>query len=235
MSPAAARVMRNSQRARWATYVASLSPSSWWRVNEASGNFTDAIAAITGTAVGGITYHAAGALLGDTDFGITYDGTSGYFTAGDNYDFPALAPFSAVIWIKANTGGTDVARLFDKFTSNNGWRLNYSESTRTLEFDRGNGTAMDAATKSASIVNGVWCLAGATYDGTTMTAWVNGVAGTGVASSKSLPGNAVNLAVGSARGSASTFVDGSVDEPMIFSRALSAGEMQALYTIGRSV
>lgn len=238
MSPAARRVMENTQRIRWNAYVASLSPSSWFKLDEASGALVDSGSSPhNGTTHGGVIYNAAGGVLSDSNGALDLNGSTGYFDIGDFYDFPGTAAFSIHALIQLDTM-TSTPRVVSKETGGVGWRMTLaaSPSATGIAITRVDGGGADNANAGVAVPLSTWASVVGTYDGATLTMYLNGVPGTPVASSRSLPGNAVSLSVGTNPShGAGTWLDGRVDELMIFSRCLTPGEVAALATIARSL
>jgi hypothetical protein len=84
----------------------------------------------------------------------------------------------------------------------------------------------------AKLPTGTWIHEAGTWDGTTMRLYVNGVE-VANAPAKALPHNDIALRIGADNTGASHF-EGLVDEVAIHSRALSAGEIQAIYLAGKA-
>lgn len=212
------------RRAGFANLAAGLAPVSAWRLSEPSGTFADTgSGAIAGTANGTMTRGAVGLLSpADADAAIDLDGSTGYVTFGDVYDFPALAPFSVAFLMRPDaTSG----RLVSK-EGTDGWRIFFFGNT--VLFDRHTGAGSDAASAASVSTTGTTAFVVATYDGAQLLVYLNGVAGTPVASTRSLGGNANPLTIGRQANSSASYFDGRIDEVRIWSRALSGSEVAAL-------
>lgn len=204
-----------------------LGPASWWRLGEPSGSVVDQVGGVSGTASGGVTRGVTGLLSpADTDGALDLDGSSGYVTFGDVHDFPALAPFSLVLLVQPDALATGYARIVSKDGAD-GWRL-WLHTNGDLGFERQNGAGTDSANGPGPLAIGQTSLVVATYDGARLVVHVDGVAGTPVASTRSLGGNANQLTLGRQANGAVSYYNGKVDELAVFSRALTAAEAAAL-------
>ena len=83
-------------------------PLAYWRFDEltgttaadSSGHGNDA------TYEGGITLGASGAIAGDGDTAATFDGLTGFVTAGDRFAFAGQTPFSIEAWVSVQSRST---------------------------------------------------------------------------------------------------------------------------------
>jgi hypothetical protein len=78
-----------------------------------------------------------------------------------------------------------------------------------------------------------WYHVAVTRSGSTYTFYINGNSAGSLTNSTPVPNASANLTIGWAEGSG-TFLDGRLDEVDIFARALSAGEILAIYTAGNA-
>src|SRR3989344_9519590 len=78
-----------------------------------------------------------------------------------------------------------------------------------------------------------WNLVMGTYDGANMTIYVNGVQqGTQCAFTGNITSNSDGFAIGARGVGGSSYFTGPIDDVRIYNRALSAGEVADLYTMG---
>lgn len=115
-------------------------------------------------------------------------------------------------WLNIRTDGrVRVGGFFGSCTSGSAWK--YLDSTVTVPV-------------------GVWTHVASTYNGTTLTVWVNGVRAGSRAVSGRTCRNDHPLAIGAknypAKGLLEAFWDGQLDDVRIYNRALSAAEIAAL-------
>lgn len=210
-----------------------LGASSYWKLDETSGTYADSIGAVAGTVVGGVTRGYTPPAIYPWTPGVgaaDLNGSTGRITFGDNYDFGGTASFSVAGWIYFDVlSGTP--RIFNKTSGGLGWEIIAVAASSQIAFRRIDGTGADSAGNLVQLVEtGAWYHFACTFDGTTMYVYVNAVAGASAAATRSLPGNALNLTLGSNASAATNLVDGKVDEVAIWDgRALTATEVLALY------
>jgi len=99
------------------------------------------------------------------------------------------------------------------------------------EFLIKSGASTSTVDSSVSVTDGKWHFMSATYDGTTMRIYVDGVqTGSGTSFSGNLPTQSGNVRVGADyQTTPGNFFTGSLDEVRVYNRALSAAEIQTLY------
>ena len=139
----------------------------------------------------------------------------------------ALSPTGAITidaWV--NTSVTNATgRIVNKITAGggDGYLLDLLGGQLRLIVDGG------TVTGSTTLLSGVTYHVAGTYDGSTMTVYVNGV-GDGTSShSGAIPTNSLPVRIGAdSTGSANLFT-GWIDEVEIFNRALSASEIKAIH------
>ena len=171
----------------------------------------------------------------------TWHGTEAYATGevGQAFSFngsswveapstAALSPTAAITidaWI--NPSATSANRIVDKIAAGggNGYLLDLLTGKLRLIID---GHGLSGAT---TLQTGVICHVAGTFDGTTMIVYVNGASDGTFALSGAIPTNTLPVRIGADSTGANTF-SGWIDEVEIFNRALSAGEIQGIYTAG---
>ncbi|MBV9255348.1 MAG: hypothetical protein JO054_14040, partial [Actinobacteria bacterium] len=214
-----------------ANYPSTIRPSAplaWWRLGETSGT-TAADASgngHAGTYVGSPSLSQTGAISGDTDKAVKFNGTSQSVTTSGVPDFAGAAPFSLEAWVKPATTDTGNPRILAKETSSGthqGYLLYLHNNT--VNFQRyDTAGAADTATTASAIPTTSFSHLVATYDGATMRIYVNGVLSASQASTRSmasLPGGTqLNLALGQ-----SSRLNGTIDEAAVYDHALSTVEV----------
>jgi hypothetical protein len=217
------RAMNASQIATlYAAGQARMTQSSAQMVAWYSGDFnaapaTDVLGLNNGAAGSGVST-ASGVLATAQSF----SGLTGVFSSTP--DAPSLDPTSVVTleaWIDATALG---GRIFDKITAGgtNGYLLDtVGNKLRMI-------VGSQALSTASSLSTGTWTHVAGVYDGANMTVYVNGAAAGTVAHTGAIPTNALTLRVGADSSGASLF-SGLIDEARVYSRALSAADIQALY------
>ena len=101
-----AQIVNHYQAAKsnYAGTTTANAPTADWRLGETSGTAAADAAGNghTGTYTGGYTLSQAGALTGDTDKAVKFNGTSAYVSAG-NLGMGALSTFTVEAWIKTTS------------------------------------------------------------------------------------------------------------------------------------
>jgi len=145
-----------------------------------------------------------------------------------------LAAFQAIsvtCWIKPTT-------LTGSSTALNAWTktgtvLNRRQvllrfSDANLQCFVHNGTSQYGGNVGKTGVTGAWQHIGLTYDGGTLTGYLNGLAGgTTYSASGSLQNTSNNLGLGTY--GTSSYLDGNLEDRAIWNRALSAEEIKSMY------
>ncbi len=181
--------------------------------------------------------------IGRVGQALNFDGTNDYV---DNSNSAVLKPtnFTLSTWTYADTGDATTYRLiFNPSYSDsgwdNGWSLSQADDTATsgpyvVRWGDGTNPSAGTITGSTNIVGG-WHHAVVTFDGTTMSLYVDGVLENSAnASTLAYSGTNLNSYTGGggSGGLGLNYFDGRIDETRLYSRALSTAEVKALYDIG---
>lgn len=212
-------------------------PVAYWNFDEGNGPTAyDSVGSNNGTLYGGVTWNSSGRVGGAIDF----NGSTGYirntsFTIG-NYE---QRTFSA--WIKPNSDSVSesIISLTDG-TNNYKWSEFYYDVGNGLYFMFGDDSSYNERGNTSNLIPlNKWSHVAVTVDITQLSAdrvkiYYNGESQTFTYLNNN--GNLIydaldlNLNVGvHDDGSLSAFFDGSIDEVMIFDRALSALEIEEYY------
>jgi concanavalin A-like lectin/glucanase superfamily protein len=219
-------------------------PVAFWRLGEASGSTAvDNVGGHDGTYNGTLTYGVAGALAGDPDTAIEFDGASGYVGVPFSAALNPQGPFSVEAWVRPNSipdsAGTPCPVSSAQFSGNrSGWQIRerdtgwqfvlYAHSSSTVANDGLANTAHGGVPSTTS-----WTHLAGIYDGVSTFLYINGVAYSSSASGYVANYNdGVNAAgpftIG-ARSSLNNYFPGSVDEVAFYNRALSSAEVLSHY------
>ncbi|MBW2524173.1 MAG: LamG domain-containing protein [Deltaproteobacteria bacterium] len=210
----------------YAEEVLSDDPLAYWRLgedttpvaNDASGNGHD------GTFVGGITVSQPGAIAGDPDTAVHFDGGA-EVTVGDVFGFDGTAPFSAEAWIKPET---DAASFIGKAARPSGsfigWLVYFQDGLLTMR----RGDILDC--QGAAPVSNQFTHVVATYDGLTMRVYANGVEVGTRQSSSSVPVHSEPFTFG--RTYQWGAFQGVMDEVAVYGANLSPARILAHYEKG---
>jgi RHS repeat-associated protein len=186
---------------------------------------------------GGVSFGAPGAVPGDQDTAMTFDGSTGYLATSPP-TAAATGSLTMEAWINKssqtvgpileyNTGNTIGAHLWN-FPTWDGLYVNFLDT---------HGAAHTLQSPAGQFVTGTWYHVVATYDGTLGTLYVNGnqVAQANLGSftpQTSFPLNVARRPSGSPNVFPNTFFAGSIDEAAVYFSALSAARVQAHHSAG---
>jgi hypothetical protein len=201
-------------------------PSSYWRLGESpAARPVDVAGRLSNSSEPSGARATTGLLSNDGDGAYSLDGTGWAVDPGDVYDYADTASFSFEAWVTPDRVDATLRRVVNKQSSDglNGWLVYYTSSA--WKFERiGAGTYNTLQWATPPTAGRKYHVA-ATYDGSTVRLYVNGVERASRASSVSIVNHAGALRVG-------RFVSGTIDEPAVYSRALSATEIAAHYAAG---
>jgi hypothetical protein len=212
------------------------SPVSYWRLGEQSGTTAadSGAGGNPGTIVGGVTLGAPGALAGDPNTAMTFNG--GYVNVPNKANLDPTGDLTVEAWAKPTTlGVTQTVVHKGDGTSESGWqyRLSMTSSNHWRGTVYVGGTAYtvtDPNTESA----GQWYYLAMTRSGSTLTLYVNGAAVATTTVGGALNSTTGLLAIGrtgsASEPSWSTYpFAGTIDEVAVYNHALTATRVQAHY------
>lgn len=214
----------------YSSVVLADSPLVYWRLGEASGTTaTDASGnGKHGTIAGSPTFGTTGALLGDANTAITFDGVNDAVTVADTTD---LTAWSVEVWIKtsASSGTVDIANRYGAGGNEDLFQLRLVSGAPRIRCYHLGGV-LDV-TGPSSIANGQWHHVVGTFVSATGVGRVY-VDGAQVATATGTPGS--NIKTGNAPFSIGGFVafganwfPGVIDEAAYYTSALSAARVLA--------
>jgi hypothetical protein len=161
----------------YANTVLGDSPVAYWRLGETSGTTAGDSTGNghTGTYAGGYTLNVLGPLVGDVDTGVLFDGTSGQMqSAGISL---SASQMSVEGWVYPQNNPSHNSMYFGfrapSDAANNFYVLQLS-GTNTLEW-RFRNSAGVAVTLNSAITPSSWHYVSMTYNGSTLTGYVDGV------------------------------------------------------------
>ena len=212
--------------------------ASYWKLDESSGNAVDSYGANTLTNNNTVTY-SAGKINNGADFGNPNTNKSLSTSNTIGIDGGSMT-MSGWFKISAQPPSNDNIRfLLQSNTNNKVSNMCFyrdSAGTKQLVFNRlRQNTANDQFTYDITLTIGTWYHIAYTYNGSTVTGYLNGVS-IGTASSSGNGSSSAGYTNGFFIGSAfdsSNFLTGSADEVSIWQRALSADEVNKIYNANR--
>ena len=198
---------------------------SWWTGN---GNANDAVGGNNGTLVGGVTF-----AQGEVGQAFDFDGSSGYVSVPNNpqWDFGSN-PFTIEFWANFNSvpGSAQSFIACDNGPfAQNKWIFFYGYGVSGLTFEYG---PSDGRIGNFPFTPnpGQWYHIALTRSGTAFTFYVNGSPIGTDTETVVLPSMTAPLTIGNAEGQ--FYFNGDLDEVSIYSTALSAGQIAAIYNAG---
>ncbi|MDQ3540355.1 MAG: LamG domain-containing protein [Chloroflexota bacterium] len=224
----------------WPTYPAGSYPAavtttsglvSYWRLGEASGTTAaDEGGRYAGTN-NGATVGAISLLPSSTDTAYSFDGVNDYVGTATNaaFAFSNTSPFSFECWYQPPT----VPGTLDELIIGTEAANIYAKSGK-IGFDRYNGTTVNTAPGTTLVTINTTYHFVATYDGTTMRFYLNGVLEGSVASSISLQNVSRAFGIGAYLSSTAPayFADSITDEVAVYNLELSQATITDHYSKG---
>ncbi len=204
------------------SYVAAVLadiPLLYWRLGEAGGNVaSDASGNSRDGLYASCTLGVTGALVYDNDTAVAFDGVAST-VSGPVPTFAVRAPFTVEAWVRPATA-TNFGHLLNHEPPNGvreGFALFYNFGTPAFERFVSNSNLTAAA--SGPIPTIVFSHLVGTYDGNTLSLYVNGVLADAVSDTRVSVGYAGDFVVGACEDD--EFFEGTIDEVAVYDYALS--------------
>lgn len=170
--------------------VATLSPTSHWKCQEASGSIVDAVAAHDGAAAGSPTYRVAGPAAG-IPYGVSLASGS-TFTITDHADIDLGATFSIVFWLRKTTTNNNRILVKGDLATAPGYVVSHASNTLRLQ----NGVPASMVRQTTADTATTWEMHAFVRNGASSIYQLNGTDDTTVSSSTAMTDNNNNLVVG---------------------------------------
>jgi len=214
--------------------ITAQAPAAWWKLADASGSGTAADSSgngHAGTATSVTFGNASEAVSGDTSAAFASGSTSHITTAYN----PALSGgVTAECWVNLNSlsqsGNPALLANSNTASDHKGFALGLTGTTPQVTF--GNGTTSAAVTASAALPATGWTYLAGTWDGTTVTLYVNGVSQGTAALSGSMPAGSNNIGIGYNPTTSSGYLNGLLAEAAVYGTALTSQQIAGHYTAG---
>ena len=205
-----------------------------WTMDETSGTTahdTGAAPANDATTVAGPTFGA-----GKIGNALTLNGSTQYATAPDEASLDITGAITMAAWIKPGVVNTQDLIAKDINGSVNGYQLSLSttktDASSRKVFVRFNQAASGDAYRINSTteypIDGTWIHVAATWDGTTIRLYYNGVEEASLPFTGPIAANNTALGIGAQPDGARALFTGAMDDVRVYSRALSAAEIAGL-------
>ncbi|MBV9213984.1 MAG: metallophosphoesterase [Actinobacteria bacterium] len=197
---------------------------SYWRLGESSGTAAcDAVGSNTGTYQGGYTLGQTGALNGDPDTALGLNGSNGIVSVPHSSSLDVGDKFTLEAWVKrGSVGGSNNQAVASQQAK--AWLLMFNPSNHLVLRD---ATVADVASSKATVTDNAWHQVAVTKNGSAVHLYIDGVDQTGSVSNQTLQTNTLPLTIGQSSGT--SYWNGTIDEVSLYSRDLSASEIQSHY------
>jgi len=211
---------------------------SYWAFDEGSGNLAHDV---SGNGNTGTLKNNPLWVTGQADpYALSFNGGS-YVDMGNINSFTGTSAFSVSFWFKfqALPGSGTWERFISKEgpggNPRQGWLIFFNGNTGQICLERWqDGLNNDTCTSTASAINtNTWHHFVVTYDGSTMTSYLDGVVSSSSSSNLSIHDNTLDFNVGSLNGGSS--LTGIMDDVRVYNRALVALDVQSLYFLGMTL
>ncbi len=175
-------------------------------------------------------------VAGIKGFALSFDGSTTYGSVADQEGLNATTALTLSAWIKPQAQGAQDIISRATVGSVDGYSLSLNPTNAStkpgsvyLQFNEassGNTFRVDSDTRYPTDGN-TWMHVAATYDGTAMRVYINGIEEESSLGPASIAANTVNLGLG-AQGNGARKFRGQMDEVRVYRRALSAAEITEL-------
>ncbi len=204
---------------------------SWW---PGEGNANDIAGTNNGTLVGGVSFAS-----GEVGQAFSFDGVNGSVIVPDSSSLRLTNQLTIEAWINMRTAspeplGWGIVSKIGGSGGNNGYQLGVTGNTLWGLFNSPGGSwPQFIVTYASPIVTGAWYHVAYTYDQSAMKLYFNGVpAATNVIGPQPINTSSSNLRISGDDNLGSVYFDGLIDEVGVYNRALSDGEIAAIYNAG---
>ena len=205
-------------------------PLGYWRLGEATGTVAmDQLTTHNGTYANNPALSQPGALFRDPATSVGFNGTTQYVQIATDASL-STSRFSVEIWARP-TGGAGV--YHGVIASRNypqGWSV-YVADSGDWEFWVNSGTTMITLDGGAAPLNAWHHLVG-TFDGTTATLYVDGVATAASAVTAYQPQNGNPLEIAQSEPGTNFYFPGQLEEAAVYGTALSPTQVRNHYRVG---
>jgi hypothetical protein len=220
----------------YAAAVLADAPYGYYRLGESAGvTAFNEVGGPAGTYLGNIVRGVPGALAGDADTAVDFDGDNSGVELGDEFDFVDLAPFSLELWLLPRFDGT-----FHNIVSKWQWPpsavgYNVYQRDSLIAFTRELSPSFDLV-EYTGLTAGAYTHIVATFDGSKLRLYIDGMERAQTPATQLLPDITTAFMIGSGNGSPTGNPTlGSLDEVAIYMHALPAVRVDAHYRAGRGM
>lgn len=212
----------------------------WWTLDETAGTTAHASGGgIDGTMQGGLDA-GTDSVSGQIGTALDFDGSDDHIDLGNPASLQLTTAFTLAAWINADViVDNDIISKTD-WPSSKGYLINVNDvdtgQNRIACLISANGSGYNVYYSDAVLLEDTWYHVGCIYDGAegTLDIYVNGILSnmTENGAVSTIHNSTSNVVIGRRELAAGLEWDGMIDDARIYSRALSAEELQALYNWG---
>jgi hypothetical protein len=202
-----------------------------WRLVETSGTTaTDTTStAQNGTYTGGVSLAGSAAVPYSYAIPANFDGAAHYVTIANHADLQPTGALTIAAWVRGDAWGvgSDVDIILRKGEANpNNYALSIADGRVELVLDTNDDAGVQGST---TLSTGTWYHVAATWDGSNVRIYVNGVLDNTPTARTGTIGTDTRAAYIGGRAGADLF-DGGLYDVRLYNRALSASEISTLHT-----
>lgn len=216
----------------YSTVVTNDTPVAYWRLGESSGtNAANNLSSnYTGTYTNSPLLGQSGAIIGDSDTAVQFDGSSSYVDVPYNV---ALNPssFSVEVWVYPTGGAGTYRGIAASRVYPNGWVL-YADGNDNYSFWVNDGATMTAVIGDTVTLN-QWTQLVATFDGSTARLYVNKTQATPQSIVAYTANGTNDFIIGQGEIGTSFFFPGKIDEVSLYNTTLSSANITTHYNAAR--
>ena len=202
------------------------SPGGYWRLGETSGTTAlSETATNPGTYNGGVTLGQPGSVVGDSNTAAGFDGVNDHVRVSSATSIGATGALTLETWVRPTALPSGTATLLRK----DGQYLLRLTGSGGLIFRLWKGGSITELSTASNIVRaGLWSHVVATFNGSTMTIYVDAIARATGSFAGPTDSSANALHLGASTGSYD-WLAGTLDEVAVYGAALSASRVTAHY------
>ncbi len=224
----------------YTTAVLADSPLAYYRLGETSGTTAhdSTTSGYNGTLNGTISLNQAGAIQGDTNGAMLFDGSTGYIALPPNLDLSTLSQLTIEFWLyvpSLSALNRDARVIANSHTDadNKGVQVVIAHGGLGGNFGLGNGTSNASLYIIGNdFVATTWYHIACTWDGPTMKLYINGVLNNSMNFPGPIASSGYPLNIGRNPAYTGDYFPGTLDEVAIYATALAPARVGAHYRAG---
>lgn len=200
---------------------------SYWRLGESSGTGAcDSWGSNAGSYGGGYALGRVGAIAGESDTAVGFDGSTGSVTVPHSSSLDVGDTFTVEAWVKRNGfGAPDYQAIASQGA--NSWLLAFNAANRLVLRQAKVG---DLVQSNRAVTDTGWHHVAVTKSGASVHLYIDGADVTSGVTARTMANNTVPLSIGQSSGT--SYWNGTLDEVALYGGALSAAQVKAHYDAG---